>query len=178
MKKVVLFILTVILIFSFTACGKNASATGKWAYNYEPETTVLEVRRNGQAVYNGASYSCKDDGQFLVLSSAGEELHLRYLLKDGDMLLYIPTEYGYSGEGTPKDLTGLWQTGDKKWSFEFTEDGRFSEDGLFSGNFTADKGSSTFTLIYNEDFADTVCYYSINGNTLTVEYPWTMVKGK
>ena len=173
----VLFISFIILLC--TACGENSSVAGKWAYNYEPEETVLKITGNGQAVYDGTDYECIDDGQFLTLTSSGEEAYrFRYILKGDEMLLYIPTKYTFSGDEPSDNLIGLWQTENKKWSFEFTKDGRFSEDGLFSGKFISDKGSSTFTLDYNEDFEDTICYYSINGDTLTVEYPWTMVRSK
>ena len=39
-----------------------------------------------------------------------------------------------------------------------------------------EEGDSSFKLMYIDHFEDTVCYYTLDGNVLMVEYPWQMVK--
>ena len=52
------------------------------------------------------------------------------------------------------------------------------EDGFFSGTYEVNETEGTVTLTYNDDIDETVIYYSVSGDTLTIEYPWPMVKIK
>ena len=104
-----------------------------------------------------------------------------YLTKEpnGDKLyIYEQTTYKYDGEGEPEGLIGQWSCAEKKWKFEFTDDGTFMEDGYFPGYYIVDEAEGSFKLIYNDRFEDTVCYYNITGDELLLEYPWCMVKAK
>ena len=50
------------------------------------------------------------------------------------------------------------------------------EDGYFPGTYTVDEESGSFRLHYaGGQLDDTVCYFTLDGDALTVEYPWRMV---
>ena len=61
-------------------------------------------------------------------------------------------------------------------AFVFEKDMRFMEDGTFVGTFEVDTEAGTFTLKYQPAiFEDTTCYFTWEGDHMTVEYPWTVV---
>lgn len=177
------FSLLVILVFSFTlflsGCGRTPSeAEGRWAYIHDTEAEAF-VLSYDKAVIDGTEYKVESIGEdYIVLSLDGREMSHRYEMNSAGMLLYKTTDYVLEGEDTAEGLVGRWFNAEKKWSFEFTEDGTFREDGYFPGQYIVDEQAGLFKLIYNDHFEDTVCYYSISGNVLTVEYPWQMVRMK
>lgn len=151
---------------------------GKWAYIHDEETVILRLKSDGTAQYHGKDYTYDCDDEFIKLTADDETLSLRYY-KDGDKLyIYEQTIYKYDGEGKPDGIVGLWTCAEKKWEFEFTENGTFKEDGYFPGYYSVDEKAGTFKLVYNDQFEDTVCYYHINGSEMMLEYPWCMVKAK
>ena len=172
-------VLLVMLLVTAAGCSPKSKINGSWAYNHDPKTPVLVLKSNGRAELDGTAYSYTDDGNFLYLNGAdGSDIKLRYILEDSGMILYRPTDYQYAGTGVPRNLTGLWNCSEKKWSFEFTEKGTFLEDGYFPGYYSVDEKNSSITLDYMDEFRDTVCYYTLNGSVLTVEYPWKMVRAE
>ncbi len=172
-------ILFAMLLLAAAGCKPKSAINGSWAYNHDPKTPVLILKSNGRAELDGIAYSYTNDGNYLFLKGPdGSDLKLRYILEDGGMILYRPTDYQYAGAGTPRNLTGLWNCPEKKWSFEFTEKGTFLEDGYFPGYYSVDEKNSSITLDYMDEFRDTVCYYTLNGSVLTVEYPWKMVRAE
>ena len=86
--------------------------------------------------------------------------------------------YEYKDEGTPDGIIGNWYNAEKKWSFEFTSSGTFKEDGYFPGYYTLGEDGTSISLVYNDHFLDSTLYYSIDGNQLTLEYPWPMVEAQ
>jgi major membrane immunogen (membrane-anchored lipoprotein) len=181
------FLVIVLMLLLMTACGKKENDTtlsdealkicGSWAYNHDKETAIAIFNEDGTAQYEGKDYSFDCDSQFIKLrNSDGETTQLRYKLDDAGMYLYSNNTYTFTGEGEPSGLVGEWSCAEKKWSYSFTDKGTFMEDGFFPGYYTVDDENSTFKLVYNDQFEDTVCYFRLEGNNLQIEYPWQMVK--
>ncbi len=176
-------ICTVLLLV--TGCGstgKNAiseeakAVCGSWAYIHDRETEVVRFQENGSAKYEDEKYTFNSDGTYITLTDKQQGTQkLRYLVDDEGMYLFKNTIYKFTGEGEPENLIGVWQDETTGWSFQFTEEGTFLEDGYFPGTFTADEKAGIVKLMYSDQFEDTVCYYHVEGNTLYMEYPWRMV---
>ena len=151
---------------------------GEWSLADKPEEPVLRVSADGTALYNGTEYTWEDDGQFLLLADAeGESLRLRYLVTGKTVYLYLGSGYtrkeGTAGEG----IVGVWnRDGSQRSFFEFTANQRFLEDGVFDGRYEVDYENGSFTLIYPMYFDDTVCYFLQEGDSMTIEYPWTLTE--
>lgn len=186
-KFLPIFFAIVLILLLMTACGKNENDTansnetleicGSWAYIHDKETAIAVFREDGIAQYEGKDYSFECDSQFIKLKDTdGETIQLRYVLDDEGMYLYSKNTYTFTGEGEPDDLVGEWSCAEKNWSYSFTEAGTFMEDGYFSGYYTVDDEKSTFKLVYNDQFEDTVCYFQLKENKLYIEYPWRMVR--
>ena len=172
-KSITLLILAIGL-FVITGCSKYA---GKWAYNHDPETVILELDQKGNAIYKGQKYKYKEKEPFFELKDEnGNVINLRFRKEDGKLYIYEKSVYDYQGNGHAERLPGYWKSGNS--SFEFTPEGKFMEDGVFTGVYSVDPENMTFTLKYNESFADTECYYSIENDQLRLEYPWCLVKAK
>lgn len=180
MKKCTALLLTAILlssIFLLAGCGKNVDSPliGDWAYIHDTQTTVISLKSDGNAIYNGDKYTYTTDDNFINLSSKDKTLKLRYEKTKDGFLMYQTTEYTYVSGGAPSSIVGLWSNASTKWSYEFTEDGTFNEDGYFPGHYSVDENEGTVKLMYNDHFEDTTIYYKISGTTLTIDYPWAMV---
>lgn len=184
-SKIVKLILFLILIASImTGCGeKDANLSeeakkvvGKWAYIHDRETTIIELKKDGTAKYEKETYSFDADGTYITLTNdKNETLKFRYVIESDGMLFYKTTEYTFEGEGEPKGIVGYWAN-PNKWSFEFSSQGTFMEDGYFPGMYTVDEANSSVKLIYTDHFEDTIVYYKVDGEHLSLEYPWKMVK--
>lgn len=181
MKKLGLGLLTIVFAVSFlTACGKKidlGEVEGKWAYIHDTETVAFSAGSNGKATLDGEKYSVSVDDNYITLSSGGKEEKLRYLIDKDGMLLYKNTSYTLDEGQELNGIIGTWSAGNG-WVFEFTEEGTFKEDTYFPGYYTVDENAGTIKLIYNDHFEDTVIYYSLDGDKLTLQYPWRMVKIK
>lgn len=177
-KKLIPYVLIILMMATMMCgCGSKIEGpfVGDWAYVHDPAATTLSLKPNGTAQYQGTKYKYTTDSEFIYLKSSKEDLKLRYRM-DGDKLyIYQTTEYTYDGEGSPDGIVGNWVCVPKKWSFEFTDQGTFMEDGYFPGYYLDDKESGTVKLVYNDQFEDTVFYYEQEGNTLKIDYPWEMV---
>ena len=176
MKKFKGYIVSTILISCTLLLGGCGSKSEKWAYAYEPTKEVIELSDNGKAQYKGNNYTYTQDDNFIELKDkSGEVTDLRYEMEDGNMVLYEKSTYTYSG-GEPSDgIIGLW-TQDNGWSYQFTEDGKFSEENIFFGHYTVDEEKNCIRLMYDDPIEDAYLYYSLDGDKLTVDYPWPMVK--
>ena len=177
-KSLVLLLTFSIAAAIFTGCSdKNNPLTGEWAYLHDKEKAAFTVTSNGKATLDGVTYDCKYDDSFITLSASDSNTKkLRYVLTDEGLVLYKSTDYTYSGDGIPTDIIGSWEDTKDSWSYDFSTEGDFVEDGFFSGTYKVNTSDNTIVLDYNEDFQDTTIYYSLSGNTLTIEYPWKMVK--
>ena len=181
MKNIHIKLIATILLVSVLLCGCGASANvksiaGEWGYIHEPEKAALIIKDNGKTILDDVAYTADADDTYITLkASDGTEEKLRYVLDKDGMLLYKNTVYQFDGDN-PSSLVGTWKH--DKWSFEFTEDGTFYEDGYFPGYYVVDESNNTIKLVYNDHFEDAVIYYEIEGNELRLEYPWRMVKIK
>ncbi len=171
-----------------SVCGAEQAGSplvGEWAFNHNPEETVLLVREDGTAGYEGRSFLWEDDGEFLLLTEdgTGETVSLRYSAEEEKVLLYLPQVYVRVEDIPGEGLIGAWIGQETEGStFIFREDHRFLEDGTFTGTFRietdeSDPATGTFLLVYPQYFDDTLCYFRLEGNNLlTVEYPWPLVE--
>ena len=177
LKKAVCSLALVAAMLTASGCGNkiNGPFIGNWAYVHDTAATILSLEKDGDAKYQGNEYTYTADDEYFYLKSDKEEIKLRYKMNGDKLYIYQTTQYEYSGEGSPDGIIGYWVCGPKKWSFEFTDQGTFKEDSYFPGYYTIDENEKTVKLVYNDHFEDTVFYYSIDGNTLTIEYPWETV---
>ena len=179
-----ILLLAFLAVLLLTSCGHRSLnpdeevLCGRWAYDHDPENAVLTLKKDGRAVYEGTKYEFSSDGQYIRLDAGkGEEpILLRYVLDGETMILYQPAEY--EREETAEGLAGHWTCAPRNWTYDFSEEGAFKEDGTFSGEYDVDEDAGTFTLHYEDYFDDTTCFYSLDGTRLTVEYPWAMVRMK
>ena len=180
MKKLLCVFFALLLL---AGCAKPAALSpaeqalvGKWAYDHDPKTAVLILKQDGSAKYAGTKYDrFTYDGELLELTASdGTAQTIRCQQDEEGLLLYRATVYirEDSGDG----LTGVWHDDADNWTFEFTKTGAFMEDGYFPGTYTVDEEAGSFRLHYaGGQLDDTVCYFSLDGDALTVEYPWRMV---
>ena len=171
--------LTLLLCFTLTvSAAAEGFPAGDWAFGSDPGTSVLRLSEDGTAVYRDAEYTWEDDGQFLLLKDAkGEVLKLRYRVTEKNKWLYVIMNYTRKEGTTGEDLQGVWNLdGSEAAFFEFSSKNTFLEDGVFSGTYKVDYENNSFTLIYPMLFDDTECFFTIDGQHMTVEYPWSVVE--
>ena len=157
-----------------SGCG---SKTEKWAYVHEPEEEIIALSDNGKATYKGSEYTYTKDDTYINLKdkSSGQEESLRYEMNGDQMTLYEESTYTRQGETDEDSVVGVW-TQDNGWSYQFTEDGSFSEENIFFGHYSIDEAKSCIKLMYDDPIEDAYLYYTLNGDELTVAYPWPMVR--
>ena len=180
MKKLLCALIALLLL---AGCARSAALSpaeqalvGKWAYDHDPKTAVLVLKQDGSAKYDGTKYDrFSFDGAFLTLTASdGTAQTIRCVQDVKGLLVYRSTVY--ERESGNDGLPGVWRDDADNWTFEFTNTGAFMEDGYFPGTYTVDEAAGSFRLHYaGGQLDDTVCYYTLDGNTLTVEYPWRMV---
>ena len=180
LRKWLCLLLTVGCVFFAAACGAEESCPllGDWAFDYEPEVSVLTVNSDGTAVWNGGDYTWEDDGAFLLLTDPrGETVSLRYRAEEDRVQIFLTGTYTRTAKDKDEEIFGAWKKdGSYGSAFVFEKDMRFMEDGTFVGTFEVDTEAGTFTLKYQPAiFEDTTCYFTWEGDRMTVEYPWTVV---
>lgn len=96
------------------------------------------------------------------------------------MVLYLPSAFerisDIGGEG---QLVGSWKAVSEtsQSSFVFTEDGRFLEDGVFTGYYFVDNENDYVLLQYGDLFQDTGIYYWFaDDGYLYIAYPWKLAR--
>ena len=169
---------TVTVILSLSGCTKAPKES--WAYNYEPQKAVLNLYDDGTAEFQGEKYTSysKSDEFYELTKSDGSVLKMRYVM-DGDVMnLYIKAVYKYQGTGEHEGILGYWlEEKDGRLTFEFTDKGTFLEDRIMPGHYTVvDEETGYVKLMYNDHYYDTYIYCEVDGDTLTVDYPWPMVE--
>ena len=157
---------------------------GDWAFHHAPENSVLLVREDGTAVYDGKDWTWKGDETFLRLTGPeGQKVSIRYEAEEDSMKVYLPGEYTRRDKLTDEEIWGAWiRDGSEQSSFVFEKDKRFLEDQVFQGNYEVDTEAGTILLMYLPKgyFADTLCYFDREAGSdhMTVYYPWPMTATK
>ena len=173
-KKIVLAVLMVSAMQLLAGCGATSE---QWAYNHEPEDKILELFSNGKAEYKGQSYTYNKDASYIHLKDkSGNTTDIRYETDGEEMLLYEPSTYHREGGSTEDGIHGLWKQDEGKEFFQFNKDGKFSEDNIFFGSYGLDKDAGTIKLMYTDPLQDTILYYTLDGDSVTIEYPWRLVR--
>ena len=179
MKKLKYYLVTIFILCLSSAlfgCGKTAEKTESWAYIHEPGEEILSLYDDGKALYKGEKYSyTKDDSNIDLAADDGEHLDLHYEMEGNQMLLYEKSTYEYSGEKDTDGIVGIWKQ-DNGWEYQFTEDGKFSEENIFFGRYTVDEENACIKLMYDDPIEDAYLYYELDGDELTIAYPWPMVR--
>ena len=177
MKKYLRLALTALIItvsLMMGGCGAKVT-TEKWAYDHEPDKEILSLSSNGKAVYKETGYTyTKDDSYIDLKDNSGNTTDLRYLIDGEKMIVYETSTYYRDGGETKDGIYGVWKQ-DNGWLFRFTKDGQFSEEDFFSGSYRINKDEQSIKLMYSDPIPDAILYYSLDGDSLTIEYPWPMV---
>ena len=163
--------------------GKKPNDFSSWAPIYEETKESLSFGTDGSITYKNEKFdSYTVDDNFITLKGE-KELKLRYVMKQKKMLLYDAKPYKFVKVAGTYDgivegsLVGLWRY-DNNYSYEFTDKGTFYEDGNFPGHYSVNEEDHSIKLMYNDHFEDIFLYYSLDGDILTIEYPWSMVPTK
>ena len=150
---------------------------GSWSFYPEGNTLDLVIDPNGSALYQGmiGSWHENEDGTITIATLNGKETVLRYEQTETGWIVYPRTEYMRSETANPDGIVGTWYVPETpRVSFVFNEDGTFAEDTAFSGTYTVDEENGTIRLDYGGFFDPVVCRFSMDGDRLVVEYPWTL----
>ena len=167
-----------VICVMLSAMGEAAGLCGEWAFSHSPEQPVFALNADGTGQYFGTPVLWRDEGTHLRLESAeGQPFDLFYALTENALTVYLPAVYDrISAIGGDGQIIGTWKApGDSQSSFVFTENGKFLEDGVFTGDYALDEEAGSVTLHYAGGFDDTVIFYSFLGDQLVVEYPWLLV---
>ena len=174
LNRIIVTCLSVICLIMAAGCSKTS--TEEWAYIHDKGTTILSLSDNGKAAFNDGKYSYTLENDVLTLTDKDGNVTSMRFIPDGDQrLLYQTVIYEFKGEGQPDGIVGYWQEVDGNLSFEFTENGTFREDYYSPGYYFTDEENGIIKLVYNDMYPDTYIYYQLDGNTLTVDYPWPVV---
>ncbi|MCR5584136.1 MAG: hypothetical protein K6F63_01720 [Lachnospiraceae bacterium] len=180
-KRMIAFgALTLATVILFSGCGGSAAAgtsvgayAGKWAYNHDTSKTALEIKAEGTAKLDGKKYTCTEtENGVLLQNDKGDSVKVVFKDDENDILVYKPTHY--KRESGTEGLVGSWTC--DKWSFQFTEEGTFLEDGYFPGYYAVNEEESVIILIYNDMFDNTIIPYTLKDDELCLDYPWDMVR--
>lgn len=172
-RHFVLTAVTVLILAVLAGCGVT---TERWAYIHEPGEEILSLASNGKAVYKGFEYSyTKDDSYIHLKGKDASVTDLRYVMDGEKMVLYETAIYYREGGETADGIAGLWKQENGRNLFQFTKDGKFSEENIFYGHYGLDKDNGTIKLMYDEPIEDALLYYTLDGDTLTIDYPWPLV---
>ncbi len=175
----VLICLIAALLLCVCAPAEEEAFTGEWAFLHEPEKAVLVLNADGSGNYFGTDVLWRYEDAYLHLESGdGSQFDLTVEPMGNTMTVYLPAVYErisqIGGEG---EITGTWKAlGDSQSSFVFTENGKFLEDAVFTGNYLFDEESATVMLKYVGGFDDTLIYVSFFEGKLIVGYPWPMIR--
>ena len=174
LKRNIRTIMAVLALLIITGCGATSE---QWAYNHEPEDMILELFSNGKAEYKGDSYKyTKDDSYIHLKDKNGNTTDIRYVMDGEEMLFFESSVYHREGGSTEDGIFGQWKQDEGSEFFQFTKDGKFSEDNIFFGKYGLDKDAGTIKLMYSEPLQDTILYYTLDGDSVTIEYPWRLVR--
>ena len=146
-----------------------------WAFDPSDKEPSLIVRKDGTASYKNVEYAkCEvTDNMYRLTDDKGTVLELEYRNTDnGNRYIYDIWEYDRTEGNSGSSVVGVWENGYNY--FEFTVKGTFQEDGVFFGHYSVDVNEGTIQLSYERDLPDTVLYYKIENDHMTVRYPFIM----
>lgn len=161
----------------------------RWAVAGENDTAVMTFYKDGTAVFYGTKYkSYAVEGSFLRFTSEdGTVTSVRYYDEQDEQgkssrFVYRSSEYKRAVEtlstlvSDDDPLVGVWKNGGL--SFQFSNKGTFMEDGVLPGHYKVVQvgDENNIVLSYDGHLPDTVLFYKLDGDTLTVDYPWALVK--
>ena len=180
-RRFAIMLLTVCLFMTYAAAapaeGASASPVGEWVFTDIPDRTLMILNEDGTAFYGGQALVWKDMGGSLFLTDeVGGSLQLPYCPSKTGMTVWLPCVYERISQiGGSGEIIGTWKAGgNSQSSFVFTEDGRFLEDGIFSGSYTVDAERAAVILRYQGPFADTEIFYAFMDEALVIYYPWAL----
>ena len=184
--RIVAFALVCMLCMICAGCDESNNSTAKptlddsnvkewWALDPSDKEPVLIVRKDGTASYKKVEYAkCEvADNMYKLTDDKGTVLELEY--KDagnGNRYIYDIWEYDRTDGTSGPSVVGVWECGNNY--YEFSAKGTFQEDGVFFGYYTVDVNAGTIRLAYERDLPDTVMYYQIENDHMTVRYPFIM----
>ncbi len=146
-----------------------------WAFSYDEKVPALILRKDGTASYKGTEYVRYEtaENMYKLTDENGATLELEYSEKNGKRLLYDIWEYKRTYGDSGPSVVGVWESG--RNYFEFTTNQTFQEDGVFFGHYSVDVDAGTVKLVYERDLDDTIFYYHIENDVMTVRYPFVMI---
>lgn len=176
LKKTSIILALIMVMLIPTGCG-SANKIESWAKDYEPSEEYLALYDNGKAVCEGKNYTyVKDDDSITLTDKDGNSVDHRYYMDSDKMVFYIASVYDYKGDGAPEGIVGNWESGRNIFRFTSEPSLEFSEEDIFYGHYSVDKDNSSIKLMYSDPIPDVTLYYSLDGNKLTIDYPWPLVK--
>ena len=191
-RKTVVRILSLLLVcmlcMACTGCKGSNNSTAKptwdatnvsewWAFDPSDDGPALIVRKDGTASYKGVEYKkCEvTDNMYKLTDDKGAVLELEYKdTENGNRYIYDIWEYDRTDGAKGPSVVGVWESGNNY--YEFTAKGTFQEDGVFFGHYSVDVNAGTIRLMYERDLADTLMYYHIENDHMTVRYPFIMYR--
>lgn len=177
-KRIIALALMMSLCFCLIGCTEKETDEfyGKWTYNYDEDTVIMQFKSDGTVNYKGTKYSYVENNGFLELTSDKKQLSIRYFFDEDMLYIYESMTYHYQGEGDANGLIGYWLADNGRSNYEFTEEGTFREDSYIPGHYVVNEEDHSILCMYNDQYYDTTIYYTLDGNTLTVDYPWAMIR--
>lgn len=160
-------------LLSLSGCGSKKVES--WAYDHEPDKEVLAFYSDGKATFKGEDLKYTEDATSINVTGEDNSTKIHCVKEDDNIILYEKTTYKRMVGSSEDGLVGLWTQGNG-WSYEFTAEGKFSEDTFFYGRYSVDEANHCIKLMYDDPIEDAYLYYSLDGDELTVDYPWPMVK--
>ena len=174
-KTLTIFALTTVMLISGGCSGSKKIES--WAFDYEPTEEILALYDDGKAVYKGEKCTyVKDDDSIDITDKDGNTVEHKYFMDKDKMVVYIASVYDYQDEGDPDGIVGNWACGKNIFRFLAAPKLEFSEEDIFYGHYSVDEANSSITLMYSDPIPDATLYYSLDGNKLTIDYPWPLVK--
>jgi hypothetical protein len=196
-KRLVLLLLCIasLSMVAMTGCKKDGKDKEKydpeliserWAFSHERDKAVMIFFKDGTAAFDGVMYKSYEmtDSFIRFTAEDGTVTEMRFYEGkdfDGEEKRYVYRKAYY--KLVPDLLTGdspvigYWAGygPNEGLSFQFTDKGTFYEDETLPGHyFVNDDGS--ILLNYDGYLSNTLIYYTIDGDMMTVDYPWAMVK--
>ncbi len=180
LNNVIVLVLVFLCLMILPALAENVDLNGEWVYKDDPETTLMTLNANGTALYAGTDLTWQiSEGCIRLTDAENASFDLPFEMTGDVLTVWLPTQYSRISEiGAAGELLGTWKAlGESGSSFIFTQEKRFLEDGVFTGNYVDDPEQGRVTLQYVQGmFADTTILYSFDGDLLAVGYPWKLIR--